>query len=247
MDAKQAYKKLYLQLSRDIQAQMQLSDSAIQRFSPPLVCSYTYNLLTNSMEDIEGVERLLGYPKEEFTPFKFNDYIYPDDSELLLKVVQEGILTLQQRNTNNLEEAHLIVSFRIRRKNNEYAHLLRVTSVLEHKNGIPIKLLNICVDVTGLNIRPYVKFKLQYSKSKRLDEFDLFGGIISENWFNAISRTERRILRLLSEGKSNEEITQLLSISINTLHTHRRNILRKTGLRTMIQVISKAYQVGYLI
>ena len=103
------------------------------------------------------------------------------------------------------------------------------------------------MDVTGLNIRPYVKFKLQYSKSKRLDEFDLFGGIISENWFNAISRTERRILRLLSEGKSNEEITQLLSISINTLHTHRRNILRKTGLRTMIQVISKAYQVGYLI
>lgn len=42
-----------------------------------------------------------------------------------------------------------------------------------------------------------------------------------------LSRQEERILRLLGEGLSNEEISQELVVSINTVKTHVKSIYRK--------------------
>ena len=48
-----------------------------------------------------------------------------------------------------------------------------------------------------------------------------------------LSVREKEVLRLLVEGKINKEIADELSISINTVITHRKNITAKTGIKSV--------------
>lgn len=54
---------------------------------------------------------------------------------------------------------------------------------------------------------------------------------------NPISSREREILQLLAEGKSNKEISDILSLSIKTVETHRANIMRKLGFKNIIDLV----------
>ncbi len=48
-----------------------------------------------------------------------------------------------------------------------------------------------------------------------------------------LSDREREILVLVAKGKTNKEIAQLFSISIHTVMSHRKNIAKKTGIKSI--------------
>jgi DNA-binding NarL/FixJ family response regulator len=55
--------------------------------------------------------------------------------------------------------------------------------------------------------------------------------------FNMLSERESEVLKYVLEGKRSSEIAELLFISINTVNTHRRNILKKTGNGSFIDLL----------
>jgi pimeloyl-ACP methyl ester carboxylesterase/DNA-binding CsgD family transcriptional regulator len=55
---------------------------------------------------------------------------------------------------------------------------------------------------------------------------------------------EVEVLRLIAEGRSNQEIAQELVISFNTVTNHVKNILGKTGCANRTEAASYAYQRG---
>ncbi len=55
--------------------------------------------------------------------------------------------------------------------------------------------------------------------------------------FSMLSEREMAVLNLVLEGKTSGEIAKLLFISKNTVNTHRRNILKKTGTRTVVDLM----------
>ncbi|NSW95448.1 MAG: DNA-binding response regulator [Bacteroidales bacterium] len=55
--------------------------------------------------------------------------------------------------------------------------------------------------------------------------------------YKMLSDREKVILNFVLEGKSSREIADLLYISVNTVNTHRRNILKKTGARSFMDLI----------
>lgn len=57
------------------------------------------------------------------------------------------------------------------------------------------------------------------------------------NEFNMLSKRESEVLKYVLEGKTSSEIADTLFISINTVHTHRRNILKKTGAESIIDLL----------
>jgi DNA-binding NarL/FixJ family response regulator len=61
-----------------------------------------------------------------------------------------------------------------------------------------------------------------------------------------LSEREREVLRLLALGHTNQEIAQLLCISIRTAETHRAHIMRKLGARTRAELVRYALGVGLL-
>jgi two-component system response regulator NreC len=50
---------------------------------------------------------------------------------------------------------------------------------------------------------------------------------------------EKKVADLICSGQSTEEVATQLSISIHTVHTHRRRILEKTGADNFMQVCQK--------
>lgn len=59
-----------------------------------------------------------------------------------------------------------------------------------------------------------------------------------------LGRREREVVRLVAEGRRSAEIAEQLNISIATVEVHRRNILRKLGLRTVAELTRYAIREG---
>lgn len=57
-----------------------------------------------------------------------------------------------------------------------------------------------------------------------------------------ITPREKQIIQLMEKDFSNKEISSQLCISIRTVETHRKNILRKTGTSNVLTLIKWAYE-----
>jgi len=60
----------------------------------------------------------------------------------------------------------------------------------------------------------------------------------------ALSPREREVLQLISEGLSNKEISTRLNLSLNTVHVHRNNIMRKLDIHRQAELIRHALKEG---
>lgn len=61
-----------------------------------------------------------------------------------------------------------------------------------------------------------------------------------------LSAREIEIVQLLAQSKTSEDIANLLCISVQTVSTHRKNIIRKTGAQSVIELISLAVEKGWI-
>ena len=61
-----------------------------------------------------------------------------------------------------------------------------------------------------------------------------------------LSEKELEVLRLISEGFTNQQITEKLFITINTTKTHIRHIYNKLGVDSRTQALSRARELGIL-
>ena len=52
-----------------------------------------------------------------------------------------------------------------------------------------------------------------------------------------LSPRERQVLQLIAEGKTNKEIATVLSVSINTVETHRKHIMEKLDLHNTADIV----------
>ncbi len=59
-----------------------------------------------------------------------------------------------------------------------------------------------------------------------------------------LARREREVLRLIAEGIRSPEIATRLHITVATVEVHRRNIMRKLGLRTVAELTKHAIREG---
>ncbi len=61
-----------------------------------------------------------------------------------------------------------------------------------------------------------------------------------------LSDREREVLRLLALGHTNQEIAEMLYISVRTAETHRSHIMQKLRLKTRAELVRYALANGLL-
>jgi DNA-binding NarL/FixJ family response regulator len=66
-----------------------------------------------------------------------------------------------------------------------------------------------------------------------------------ESFSKILTDKEQEVLELLGQGLSNEEAAPMLALSPETVQTHRRNIMRKLGLHSALQLQSYALKRGF--
>ena len=60
----------------------------------------------------------------------------------------------------------------------------------------------------------------------------------------SLSNRETEVMKLISEGKTNIEIGEILSISPRTVETHRAHILEKLKLKGTADIVRYAIEKG---
>lgn len=65
----------------------------------------------------------------------------------------------------------------------------------------------------------------------------LRGFLENEKSGNDLSTREREVLKLVAEGYSNKEISDVLLISIKTVETHRASIMRKNNFKNITELV----------
>lgn len=71
------------------------------------------------------------------------------------------------------------------------------------------------------------------------------GGEMKDPYENLTDR-EREILHLIAEGYSNQQIAELLHLSVNTVHNHRTNVMDKLGLHNRLELLKYAIRKGLI-
>ncbi|MBI4287041.1 MAG: response regulator transcription factor [Chloroflexi bacterium] len=64
--------------------------------------------------------------------------------------------------------------------------------------------------------------------------------------YDGLTDREQEILKLVAEGRTNQEIADLLVVSASTVQTHRAHIMAKLGLHTRTELVKFAIQRGII-
>jgi len=63
--------------------------------------------------------------------------------------------------------------------------------------------------------------------------------------FATLTPREREVLQLLAEGKSTKQIASILFVSVKTIETHRRQLMKKLKIRTIAGLTKYAIREGF--
>ncbi len=61
-----------------------------------------------------------------------------------------------------------------------------------------------------------------------------------------LTTREREVLKLIAEGKANQQIADDLFVSVHTVERHRANIMQKLNLKKTADLVRYAIQKGYI-
>jgi len=127
--------------------------------------------------------------------------------------------------TRSLEEANTALSVLLRRRE-------------EDKTDLEGKVLSNIKTLVRPNIEKLKKTQVNTEQKAYLSALELSLENIISSFVRGLSSTildltpmEIRVASLVREGKSNKEIAELLSLSKNTILTHRSNLRRKLGIK----------------
>lgn len=193
---------------------------------------YTHNLADNCFEEVNGVDAVLGYNNRDFTlPFYYNQ-LHPDDSYLIFETTKKAYAVAESNGLTDCHNTILSVLFRIKKANGKYAHILRLSKIAAIVNDKIAKTISVCTDVTNLFL--IKKVALDFGNYEHLN----FGSrklLVDSKGHQTKDLTAREllILEMISTNHSSKSIAETLSISLTTVHTHRRNIIKKTGFRNL--------------
>ena len=196
-------------------------------------------------------ESVSGYSNEEFLDKGlelFLQCLHPDEIDIILNQIYPNFFSsVDGMVVEDLTNVQFQYNYRFRTKTGEFRNLLEQTYVLETDiNGIASVLLGNIIVLDSKEVIPL------RSSTKILRKNGVSEIIYSkthnsaESKLNTITNREMDILRNLAAGKTSREIGKELFISLHTVDTHRRNLLKKLGCKTVVELARIAFQNALL-
>lgn len=178
------------------------------------------------------------------------DLLHPLDAELVVnKVFVDGMGFTAQMENLELSKFKVAYNYRLRQPNGTYKMLMQQFSYLmvdEERN--PLMIIGTVSDISGIQTKQemFVRITVQNSKGKWEKIFERFYSLTEgHNAFN-LSPKELEIIRLASDGLSSKEIAAITNKSIETIHSQKKSILKKTNLKSMTEVILKSKENNWI-
>src|SRR5260221_1709129 len=193
----------------------------------------------------KGFRECLGYDLRELTADFFVRNIHEADRSVYFNI-SKAMLSFVLHNAPYLVPfaSTFHVNYRIRQQNGEYIYILRQsTPFIKNSQNEVEAYISLCTNISHISNNTTVKWEIFGPKAETLPMF-------LEQFMkpppSLFSEREREILRLLNSGLSSTAIAERLFISLNTVNTHRKSLMRKAGVNKTIDLISYAKENGMI-
>ncbi|WP_298555484.1 helix-turn-helix transcriptional regulator [uncultured Algibacter sp.] len=164
--------------------------------------------------------------------------MHPEDLEVWLKALNELMnFTLKEIAVRDRSKMTYTWNYRLKNGNNEYVNIIQNTTPLEfdRENKPIIGLAHYTVLSSNIEMQVCASAKLLNDKNEY--ETVYFNNFSQKLLSDGVSNRERDVIRLLVLNYSSKEIAEKLSITANTVDTHRRNILKKLNISSTGELI----------
>ncbi len=208
---------------------------------------YVFNVKEVRFENMsEEMSTVLGYDQKEVdVPFLLSK-IHPDDQPYFLNFENKVTTFFDALPAEKRLNYKVSYDYRIQKKDGTFIRILQqvITIQLDESKRV-LRTLGIHTDIShlkphgvpvlsliGLNGEP------SYMNIDVKKVFAVSGVVLTNR--------EREILALLIQGKSSQQISKELFLSLFTVETHRRNLRRKTGSKNTATLIKESVAKGWL-
>jgi len=213
-------------------------------YSSTLVFLIDYKTMTYPFMDT-NVLQILGHHlnafKEGGLEFSFHNNL--DFTYLNQDIFKDRATFLAEHRNEDLSRFRFSMGFRYRNAKGRIRHILQRNIITElTSDALPIGIMGFAWDVTNQAPRARIFHEIEW-----FDEQDQsWKTAVTKEYFPEIdedkllSKRELEILKWAMEGLASKQIADRLFISVHTVNAHRKNMLRRTNSRNMIEVAQYA-------
>lgn len=216
-------------------------------FSDHVVCIADLKTL-NYLYVSPSIENLTGYPDSDFSSMMDLQKVVPADELLVVSdIAGIALKELQSRKLRPSETKRIRFSrncWGVRKDQTRINTLHHGLILAFDESGMPLIEFIVVTDITAFNNSPHHFYKLALINDDGTEEVLTQG--IYEKQIDVISPREQEILEQMIKGNTSEEIAKQLAISVETVKTHRKNILKKTKSENCIDLLRHGYAHGWL-
>lgn len=199
----------------------------------------------------DNISLLMGVNREEATLPWMIETIHPDDIPFMARC--EDLVADFIRNKIQPDQiVNYKISYMLREKtaSGEYRlFLLQTITLRTTENGSLLKVFGLHTDISHITNENNYKLSLiglngcpSYLSMDVMDP----GMIHFNEAFSPLTKREQQIIKLLGEGLTVKEIAAALSISSETVVTHKKNAMARIGGKNVTELVALCIRKGYI-
>lgn len=109
----------------------------------------------------------------------------------------------------------------------------------------PINIINSIQDISHLMKDDFWWGRFSYGENNQQVKY-YHSSMGRSTDSDIISDREKDVLRLIQQGLDSPEIADKLCLSLSTVHTHRKNMLARTGMKDVTGLLQVALSIGII-
>jgi DNA-binding NarL/FixJ family response regulator len=203
--------------------------------------TYVYSLKTKKIMYAKGWMELLGYANEEISMHLLVEITTPDHKEFIQEINNQALAFILSKSANLLEYSCTTECKKLSKQGEEVALL---ESVKVHKS-----LKGKVVEVIGTYKRnprtPHLGNKYLQASGPGIETLVEKMKLVAGNEA-LIKVRERKILKMLAQGKSMKEVAEVLFVSKSAIEKTVMPLYRKCNVRNLVELIAYAHKNGLI-
>src|SRR5690606_29675156 len=191
------------------------------------------------------ISNIIGYLPEEFTLERVMESVHPEDLPYYFHYEQSAVEFFRNLDSSNFFNYKFSYDYRIKTSDGGYKRVLQQVVPLFYFPEGGARTLGIFTDISHLGIQGIPK--LSFIGMNGAPSY--YNYHLNNNFKKAqklFTKREEEILAEVIQGISSLQIAQKLNLSIYTVQTHRKNILKKSGCLNLTELVSKSIREGWI-
>ncbi|MET0637332.1 MAG: LuxR C-terminal-related transcriptional regulator [Chitinophagaceae bacterium] len=229
---------------KELNFEMEVYKELLDFFMPGDYYYYIFNVREGAFEFVsEEAVKVLGYQPGELTVPFIIEQIHPDDQPWFLNY--ENKLVEFFSDPSRISHYKVRYDYRLKKKNGDYIRILQQVVTIQEENGAVVRTLGIHTDISHLKLNGAPVLSL-IGLNGAPSYYDVEVEKKFKTSISGLTRREMEIIRMLAKGQSSDVIGKTFSISKQTVDTHRKNLLKKTGCTNSAELVSIALKKGWI-